>query len=207
MTPNPFLHFVADAWTSNRLPRYNTAMSDPLLITTVQGYVAAIDRVSGRVMWRHDLHDARVDSKLRGARTTVTLAVEPPFVAMLSVTWEEMSTHTGAVASWCVRLVCCDYASGRVLWTVSEDVKGWGRKPSISAMDPCLRIQQGQVLMGLSTVTAFDAASGRQLWRTSVAPEPESTQPTDGGFFSSLMGSAGAVRAEYWNCKIARQRD
>lgn len=198
---------MAYEWTPNRLLRYNTAMNEPLLIATVQGYVAAIDRASGRVMWRHDLHDARVDSKLRGVRTTVTLAVEPPFVAMLSVTWEEMSTHTGTVASWCVRVVCCDHASGRVLWTVSEDVKGWGRKPSILAMDPCLRIQQGQVLMGLSSVTAFDAASGQQLWRTSVAPDPEPTPPTGGGFFSSLMGSADPVRAEYWNCKIARQRE
>ncbi|QDE95904.1 hypothetical protein [Myxococcus xanthus] len=118
-----------------------------------------------------------------------------------------MSTHTGAVASWCVRVVCCDYASGRVLWTVSEGVKGWGRKPGIVAMDPCLRIQHGEVFLSLSTVTAFDAASGRQFWRTSVAPDLESTPPTDGGFFSSLTGSAGPVRAEYWNCKIAHPQD
>lgn len=175
-------------------------MNEPLLIAGAHGYVTAIDRANGAVVWRHDLHDARIDAKQRAA-TKLVLASEPPFVASVSITYVPDQWHTGHIKAWYVRLICCDYLSGRVLWTVAQDVQ----RGRVLAVEPSLRIQQGQVLLGLSGVIAFDAASGRRSWQASVVPETAPAAAGGGGLMGALSSLVADVSYDNWTCQFARR--
>ncbi len=168
-------------------------MNDPLLIAGLGGYLAGIVRRSGQLVWQHDLHDARANH-VRGD-TTVIPAAEPPFAAAVSVS----SKGGQHVHEWYLRVLCCDYASGRVLWTFELPSGG------ALTMKPSLQIQDGIVLVGCANVVAFEAMSGRHLWSTSIVPEPSASP--NAGFAGALTRMFDVSTPEPWNCQIARRRD
>lgn len=170
-------------------------MNDPLVIAGLGGYIVAIDRRSGQNMWQHDLHDTRANHIREG--TTVIPAVEPPFVAALSISYLLGSEQT---YNHYVRTMCCDYASGRVRWTVAWELKGH------RAVTPSLQIQNGVVLVGCANLVAFEATSGQHLWSTTVVPEQPHASPNT-GFVGALKTLFDASAAKPWNCQIARRHD
>lgn len=171
----------------------NRPVNDPLVIAGLGGYIVAIDRWTGQNVWRHDLHDARANHIREG--TTVIPAVEPPFAAALSISCLSGSDQ---IYNFYVRALCCDYASGRVHWTVAWELQGH------RTVTPSLQIQNGVVLLGCANLIAFEATSGRHLWSTAVVQEPHAP-PSGGGLVDALKTLFDASTAKPWNCQIARR--
>lgn len=176
------------AWSMD-LPAGNP-MSAPIAVSgtlyTSTGYsvVRAIDAVSGRVKWTFDPQAAsRAGEKLRmnwGSR---------------GLAWWQGRIFVGTVDG---RLISLDASSGRVLWSVLTVGREDGR--SITGAP---RIFGGKVLIGhggadtspiRGYVTAYDAVSGKQLWRFHTVPG----NPADGFEDAAMEMAASTWSGEWW---------
>ncbi|WP_157098925.1 PQQ-dependent dehydrogenase, methanol/ethanol family [Novosphingobium rosa] len=172
------------AWSIDLPP--GNPMSAPIAVNgvlyTATGYsvVRAIDGASGRILWTYDPHAAEAaGKKLRmnwGSR---------------GLAWWEGRLYVGTVDG---RLIALEARTGKTLWSVmtvgKEDMRSITGAP---------RVFDGKVLIGhggadvgptRGYVTAYDARSGRQLWRFYTVPG----NPADG-----FEDSAQAMAAKTWS--------
>ena len=176
------------AWSMDLPP--GNPMSAPIAVGgtlyTSTGYsvVRAIDAATGRLKWTFDPGAAvAAGEKLRmnwGSR---------------GLAWWRGRIYVGTADG---RLIALDAATGRVAWSVLTVGKDDGR--TISGAP---RIYDGKVLIGhggadtspiRGYVTAYDALTGRQLWRFHTVPG----NPAEGFEDEAMSMAAATWGGEWW---------
>lgn len=156
------------------------------ILYTSTGYsvVRAIDATSGRVLWTFDPEAAEAaGEKLRmnwGSR---------------GLAWWDGKIY---VATADGRLIALDAGTGKPVWSVLTVGKDDGR-----TITGAPRIYEGKVLIGnggadtspiRGYVTAYDAKSGRQLWRFHTVPG----NPADGFENDAMEMASKTWSGEWW---------
>lgn len=172
------------AWYAD-LPQGNSATGPvmaegKLFVTTGHGHVRAFDATSGKPLWDHDSHAREMS---RGMQ--LQLGWGPKGLA-----YEDgrvfLGTHDG-------RLIALSADDGEKLWEQRDYPAG-----EMRYTDGPVRAFGGKVLIGYGGadytplrgyVTAYDAASGKRLWRFYTVPGEE---PSAGG------DKADALMAASW---------
>ncbi|MCB2047033.1 MAG: PQQ-binding-like beta-propeller repeat protein [Novosphingobium sp.] len=161
------------AWFAD-LPQGNSATGPVMaegkvFVTTGHGHVRAFDAVTGQALWDYDSH-AREASKgvqLRLGWGPKGLAYENGRVFL--------GTHDG-------RVIALNATDGKLLWEQREFPAG-----DMRYINGPVRVFGGKVIVGhggadftplRAYVTAYDAASGKRLWRFYTVPGEE---PNAGG--------------------------
>ena len=174
------------AWAMD-LPLGNTntqpiAVDGVLYFATGLSVVHAVDAATGRLLWRHDPGAAsRAGINLRfgwGVR---------------GVAWWNGLILTGTQDG---RLIALDAATGRQVWSVQTFPP-----TNASYISGAPRVFDGKVIIGFGGttgpsrgyVTAYDAATGRHLWRFWTVPGDPSR-----GFENGAMKQAARTWAGKW---------
>lgn len=160
------------------------AVGGTLYTSTGYSVVRAIDAASGRIKWEYDPEAAAAaGEKLRmnwGSR---------------GLAWWRDRIYVGTVDG---RLIALDAASGKVIWSVMTVGKDDGR-----TITGAPRIYDGKVLIGhggadtspiRGYVTAYDAMTGRQVWRFHTVPG----NPGDGFENDAMKMAAATWHGEWW---------
>lgn len=132
--------------------------SAPILLVVSPASIEAVDRRTGRLLWRHALSS----SNHRGAIAS-RIVVEGERVVVLSAGdlptgWLANATVPGIVT-------CLDYRTGRLAWQQRFDVG-----TVITNFAGTLLVDSGQVLVALPTcVFAYSLADGAPQWRHDIA--------------------------------------
>jgi quinohemoprotein ethanol dehydrogenase len=172
------------------LPGERSLQATPLAIDRVLYFtgsysaVYAVDARTGKLLWKHDPEIWKQDP----AKMHFTLPVNR------GVAYSDGRIFAGTIDG---RLLALDARTGRQLWsvqTVSAD--------SMQTITGAPRAYKGKVIIGnggsdfgaRGYVTAFDAASGRQLWRFYTAP---GTPQEDAGD-PAMERAAATWSGEYW---------
>lgn len=177
------------AWFHD-LPPVLSAVAEPVEADGVVfaayglGFVDALDAVTGRLRWSHDPGTAMVaGDKLRTAWATRGLAY-----------WD----HKVYVGTQDGRLIALNARNGKPVWIVETTARDDGR---YIAGPP--RVFDGKVIIGhggadqapiRGYVTAYDARTGRQLWRFYTVPG----NPADGFENSAMQMAAQTWKGEWW---------
>jgi quinohemoprotein ethanol dehydrogenase len=172
------------------LPGERSLQATPLAIDRVLYFtgsysaVYAVDARTGKLLWKHDPEVWKHDP----AKMRFTLPVNR------GVAYSDGRIFSGTLDG---RLQALDAKTGKQLWsvpTVSVD--------SMQTINGAPRVFNGKVIIGNSGsdfgargyVTAFDAASGQQLWRFYTAPGTAQQNAGD-----PIMERAAATwDGEYW---------
>ena len=172
------------------LPGERSLQATPLAIDRVLYFtgsysaVYAVDAHTGKLLWKHDPEIWRQDP----AKMHFTLPVNR------GVAYSDGRIFAGTIDG---RLLALDARTGRRLWsvqTVSAD--------SMQTITGAPRAYKGKVIIGnggsdfgaRGYVTAFDAASGRQLWRFYTAPGT----PQENAGDPAMERAAATWSGEYW---------
>ena len=160
------------------------AVAGTLYTSTGYSVVRAIDAASGRIKWEYDPDAASVaGEKLRmnwGSR---------------GLAWWQGRIYVGTVDG---RLIALDALTGKVLWSVLTVGKDDGRN-----ITGAPRVFDGKVLIGhggadtspiRGYVTAYDAMTGRQLWRFYAVPG----NPANGFENKAMEMAAATWSGEWW---------
>lgn len=172
------------------IPEVVAATSTPieadgiLYFTTGYGVVRAVDSVTGRLLWKYNPHVAkRADRKPRALFGSRGIAF-----------WNNriyIGTHDG-------RLISVDGKSGDPLWTVLTTQPGDSR---IITGPPL--VFNGKVMIGHGVadfgpirgyVTAYDAETGRKLWRFFTVPG----NPQRGFENDAMKAAARTWSGDWW---------
>jgi len=180
------------AWYAD-LDTYRGVQSTPLVVdgvmynVSVWNVVTAYDAATGRVKW---VYDPKV------AREWARLACCGPSARGIAV-WNG-KVYIGALDG---RLIAVDARTGREKWSVATFDHTWAY--SITGAP---RVYDGKVVIGnggadygvRGFVTAYDAETGRQLWRFFTVPGDPSKGP-DGAASDSVMPMAAKTwTGEWW---------
>ena len=146
--------------------------------------IHAVDAVTGRVLW---VHDSRV-----GEQDTEKMR---PAWGSRGIAYGDGKIYAGTQDG---RLVALDAATGKEVWTATTTEKGDGRY-----ITGAPRLFNGKVIIGhggsdtsnaRGYVTAYDAATGKQLWRFFIVPGDPAK-----GFENKAMEMAAATwTGEWW---------
>lgn len=172
------------AWSIDLPPGYSVtqpiAVAGKLYFASGLGTVNAVDIRTGKTLWTHDTEPWKGEQpKMRTAWGS------------RGVSWWNGSIFMGTLDG---RLISLDAATGKLNWQVQTTEKGDGRFISGAP-----RAFAGKIIIGhggadnaptRGYVTAYDAASGKQLWRFFIVPG----DPAD-GFENEAMKMA----AETWS--------
>lgn len=175
------------AWSQD-LPFGNSA-SEPLQVegrlytATGLSVVSAFDAANGRLLWRHDPQAA--------ARAGINLRLG---WGVRGLAWWRGRIFVGTQDG---RLIALDDRSGKVLWSVQTFPRGY---PAYISGAP--RVFAGKVLIGFGSsggatrgyVTAYDAATGKRLWRFWTVPG----DPAKGFENSAMAMAAKTWSGEWW---------
>ena len=168
---------LAWVWALPDGSRYRTAALERdgvLFLTTAGGSVQALEGATGTILWEYRRKDANMGQRVQS-------------VAL----WEDLvlvATPDGA-------MVALEAQTGRVRW---EDETGFGNTAGpivadgkvINGVNGCGRFAEEKCF-----VNAYDARTGRELWRTEVIPRPG--EP--GGDTWGDMPFELRAGAEMWN--------
>jgi len=172
------------AWFAD-LPQGNTATGPVMaegkvFVTTGHGHVRAFDAVSGKALWDHDsgAREASTGLQLRLGWGPKGLAYDNGRVFL--------GTHDG-------RVIALDASDGKLAWEQRDYPAG-----DMRYTNGPVRVFDGKVIVGhggadytplRGWVTAYDAQTGKQLWRFYTVPGEE---PNAGG------AKADALMRESW---------
>ncbi|MFT5131912.1 MAG: quinohemoprotein ethanol dehydrogenase [Gammaproteobacteria bacterium] len=160
------------------------AVEGVLYFAVDQSKVHAVEASTGRLLWRYDPEVAKhAGQKLRftwGSR---------------GLTWWNKRLYVGTADG---RLLAIDAASGELVWsqltTEADDARGITGAP---------RVYNGKVIIGHAGadfgpvrgyVTAYDAETGKQLWRFYTVPG----NPADGFENEAMAMAAKTWTGEWW---------
>lgn len=160
------------------------AVAGKLYFVLGTGILHAVDAATGKQLWRYD---ARVweheTDKMRTAWGT------------RGVSWWNGTLFFGTMDG---RLIAVDAATGREKWAVQTTERGDGRY-----ITGAPRVFGGKVLIGhggadtapvRGYVTAFDTATGKQLWRFYTVPG----NPANGFESDAMKMAAETWHGEWW---------
>ena len=180
------------AWYAD-LDTYRGIQSTPLVVdgvlynVSVWNVVTAYDARSGRVLWRFDP---------KVASQWARLACCGPSARGIAL-WQGR-VYIGALDG---RLIAVDARNGKQVWSVQTFDRSWAY--SITGTP---RVFDGKVVIGnggadygvRGYVTAYDALTGKQLWRFFTVPGDPSKGP-DGAASDSVMPIAAKTwTGEWW---------
>ena len=145
----------------------------------------AVDALSGRLLWSYDPQDWRRNPE----KFKVTLPVNR------GVAYEDGRVFVSTLDG---RLIALDAQAGKVLWSI-EAVAPQSRY----TINAAPRVLRGKVLIGESGgdfgergyVAAYDANSGRSLWRFYVVPSRSEDRRDDAATQQALASWEGATPA------------
>lgn len=146
--------------------------------------VHALDARSGKLLWRYD---SRV-AEHAGAEMRHSWGIR-------GLAWWDDKVYTGTVDG---RLIALDARTGRELWTVQTTKPGSGQY-----ITGAPRAFAGKVIIGQSGsdftphrgyATAYDARTGRQLWRFYVVPG----NPAEGFENEAMQMAARTWKGDWW---------
>lgn len=146
--------------------------------------VYAVDALSGKLRWKYDPETWRHNPQ----------KMHFSFGANRGVAWEKDKVFVAALDG---RLIALDAATGRELW-VAASIPADALNISTGAP----RTMNGKVIIGnggadfgaRGFVTAFDAATGRQLWRFYTVPGAPEQNRGD----PAMEAAAKTWRGEWW---------
>jgi quinohemoprotein ethanol dehydrogenase len=176
------------AWSLDLPPGYSVtqpiAVGGTLYFASGLGTVNAVDARTGKTLWTYDTEPWRGDQrKMRTAWGS------------RGVSWWNGAILMGTLDG---RLVSVDAATGKLNWEVQTTEDGDGR-----FITGAPRAFAGKVIIGhggadnapiRGYVTAYDAASGKQLWRFHLVPG----NPADGFENEAMKLAAGTWHGEWW---------
>ncbi|MBV1917535.1 MAG: PQQ-dependent dehydrogenase, methanol/ethanol family [Sphingomonadaceae bacterium] len=176
------------AWSLDLPPGYSVtqpvAVDGKLYFTSGLGTVNAVDVRTGERMWTYD---AEV---WKGEQAKVRTAWGSRGVA-----WWSGNVFIGTLDG---RLIAVDARTGKENWSVQTTEKGDGR-----FITGAPRAFDGKVIIGhggadsapvRAYVTAYDAATGKQLWRFFLVPG----NPADGFEDAAMEMAAKTWHGEWW---------
>ena len=177
------------AWSLD-LPGERTLQATPLAIDGVLYFpgsystVYAVDAVTGKLRWKYDPEIW----KHNPAKMRFTLP------ANRGVAYADGRIYSGTLDG---RLLALDAADGKLLWSVQtvppESMQTITGAPR--AFDGKIIIGNGGSDFGMrGYVTAFDAATGRQLWRFYTAPG----SPQENAGDPAMERAAATWSGDYW---------
>ena len=146
--------------------------------------VHAVDAVSGKLLWRYDPEVAR-----HGGRELYW------FWGTRGIAWWNGKVYTSTGDG---RLIALDAKSGKALWSVQTTERGSGQyiTGAPRAFDGKIVIGQagGDVSATRGYATAYDAETGRQLWRFYTVPG----DPAKGFENKAMEMAAKTWSGEWW---------
>lgn len=175
------------AWSLDLEPLHNTAtepieVGGVLYFATGLSVVHAVDAASGRLLWRYDPRAAeQAGINLRNGW------------GVRGIAWWNGKVYTGTVDG---RLIAIDANTGRLVWSVQTFKPG--RSYTVSGAPLACN---GEILIGFGGtvgysrgyVTAYDAESGKRLWRFYTVPGNPAK-----GFENQAMAMAAKTWAGKW---------
>jgi len=175
------------AWSRNLEPLHNTAtepieVDGVLYFATGLSIVHAVDAVSGRLLWSYDPQAAaKAGINLRNGW------------GVRGIAWWDGKVYTGTVDG---RLIAIDANTGRPVWSVQTFEPG--RSYTVSGAPLACH---GEIVIGFGGtvgysrgyVTAYDAESGKRLWRFYTVPGDPAR-----GFESPALATAAKSWAGKW---------
>jgi quinohemoprotein ethanol dehydrogenase len=146
--------------------------------------VHAVDAVTGKLLWRYDPRVAdHVGKELHGT-----------WGGVRGVAWWNGKIYTATADG---RLIAIDAKTGKPVWSVQSTIKGDGRY-----ITGAPRVFRGKVIIGQGGgdiapyrgyATAYDAETGRQIWRFFIVPgDPKK------GFENKAMEMAAKTWSGEW---------
>ncbi len=158
-----------------------------LYFSSGMSIVHAIDVRTGKLLWRHDTDVAsRSPEALKGMRVTW---------GNRGIAWWNGKVYTGTVDG---RLIALDAKTGNEVWSVQTTTPGDGRfiTGAPRAFDGKIVIGQGggDTTPTRAYATAYDAETGKQIWRFFIVPGDPSK-----GFENKAMAMAAKTwTGEWW---------
>ena len=177
------------AWSYDLPPRASTfaaplAVDGVLYFAVGQSVVHAMDAASGRLLWQYDAQVAEV----AGPRLRMGWGSR-------GIAYWKGKVYTGAQDG---RLIALDAKTGRLLWSVQTLEPG-----SVAYITGPPWVFNGKVAIGFGGadfgptrgyVTAYDAETGRQVWRFHTVPG----NPADGFENDAMKMAAKTWTGEWW---------
>jgi quinohemoprotein ethanol dehydrogenase len=176
------------AWSRNLEPLRNTAtepieIGGVLYFATGLSVVHAVNAASGRLLWRYDPH--------AGAKAGINLRNG---WGVRGIAWWNGKVYTGTVDG---RLIAIDARTGRLVWSVQTFEPG--RAYTVSGAPLAC---DGEIVIGFGGtvgysrgyVTAYDAESGKRLWRFYTVPG----NPAKGFENHAMEMAAKTWRGKWW---------
>jgi len=122
---------------------------------TNAGTVAALDTLSGRILWMTRYpHPTEAHDLLNTVSQPLWFS-RPPLV---------LNGRVYVTPADCTSLLCLDAVSGKVLWSASQrDLRGGQHLGGINAAGE-------MVVTGTAGITAIDSESGKKLWDRTTTP-------------------------------------
>jgi quinohemoprotein ethanol dehydrogenase len=160
------------------------AVDGALYFTGSYAAVYAVDGVTGKLLWRFDPETW----KNAPAKLALTLSVNR------GVAYADGRIFLASIDG---RLIALDAKTGRMLWSVNT-IPGPGMKSSTAAP----RVFNGKVIIGnggadageRGYVTAYEAATGQQVWRFFITPG----RPEENKGDPAMERAAATWSGEYW---------
>jgi quinohemoprotein ethanol dehydrogenase len=160
------------------------AVDGVLYFTGSHAVVYAVDAASGKMLWKHDPEDWKHNpNKLR-----ITLA------ANRGAAYADGRIFVGSLDG---RLIALDAKSGNLLWsveTVARDSVHTSTGAPLAFNGKVLIGNGGADYGGRGYVTAYDAVTGRQVWRFYTAPGSPEENKGD----PAMERAAATWSGEYW---------
>lgn len=173
---------------SRDLPFGNSA-SEPIAVDGIVYYatglsvIHAVDAVTGEALWEYD----------PGVGEKAGLDLRSGW-GVRGISWWKGKIYTGTTDG---RLIAIDAKNGKPVWTAET------LEPDTPAhVNGAPRVMNGKVVIGFASttgavrpyVTAYDAETGRQLWRFHVTPG----NPADGFENDAMKMAAKTWAGEWW---------
>lgn len=161
------------------------AVDDTLYFTGSSGSIYAVDAVTGNLLWKHDPEIWKYNPT----------KFEMIFGSNRGVAYDKGRIFAGVLDG---RLIALDAKSGKLLWSVDTVPRD-----DIHTVNGAPRVFNGKVIIGnggadsnmRGYVTAYDQATGKQIWRFYTVPgSPEENKG------NAAMEQAAKTwgTAEYW---------
>ncbi|MEZ5735430.1 MAG: PQQ-binding-like beta-propeller repeat protein [Novosphingobium sp.] len=176
------------AWSLDLPPGYSVtqpiAVDGVLYFAAGLGTVSAVDAASGKLLWQFD------PKVWQGEQAKMSTAW-----GSRGISWWDGLVFLGTLDG---RLIAIDAETGRQSWSVQTTEKGDGR-----FITGAPRVFDGKVIVGhggadsapvRGYVTAYDARSGKQLWRFYTVPG----DPAEGFEDEAMKMAARTWHGQWW---------